>query len=384
MTRIFGFAVVGTNEEAVIKKVFDATKDTEKTLASALYAGLKKKPEGHYAITLSYGTMYTFYHLEKGKFYVDEFDGKQDDLIGIDAKQIEQYINAFKAGTDKPIAIKDAYAFVQEPLSADLTKENPFVIDYKTTRGYDYKFFKGFIEHILNNPSKYDSHVVKLCKVAFKEEKDRSLFKTNIMDNVVYFPKWLQPRGLEIQQISYNGWSVCGEIDGKYVTYETMYDPKGISKFGPVGNIELIGKFTEVYILTMLYPAWQQYTKTNFDIIAFGVIDMINSYLEFVRGEEFRRNWTPERKLKPASEFLVDMQDVIKEGKHHNKVGITKSNIYKTIDMLKKLYPKDFYNYMQRIGNHDTERFAEWFENRYKQGKKLFTNVPNDKEGVRA
>lgn len=345
-------------------KNFDATINAEQRIASALYEGYAKiKGKGTVLITKYYEDGYGFYSVENGEFRIDvtsdsEVENYNHELIG-------QLFNAYKIGTQKPLKITEAYTFLKEPREKNLR-----TLQLKTTLRFDYRTFETFIANVLAYPQKYSKKVYEVCKLVYGNRD--SLYSTPITEDMVLYPSWLQPRGFEQERITGTTWKMSAELDGQIVEYQVTYDAKGISKFGPVGSIELAGKLVEVYVHCLIEDAYKGYTENNLDYKIIQVVNSLNRYIEYVRGEDFRANYDKTGgKMKEPCEFIVDMTDLLHQ---MGDKRFTKEDIYTVINYFKN--NKSIFDSYYEHSNKCMEKFYPWFAERMSKGQKLFKNVP--------
>ncbi len=365
MAKVFEIMVMpeGKKSYSVVKN-FDATINAEQRIASALYDGyVRIKGKGSVLITKYYADGYGFYRVDNGVFKLD-CDGDRD-VQDYNHELIEQLFNAYKAETQKPLKIVEAYTFLKEPREKNLK-----VVPLNPALRFDYRTFEPFIANVLAYPQKYSKKVYEVCKLVYGNRA--SLYSTPITEDMVLYPSWLQPRGFESERVGSTTWKMSAELDGQILTYQITYDSKGISKFGPVGTIELAGKLVEIYVHCLIENAYKDYTENNMDYKIIQVVDILNRYIEYVRGEDFRANYNKTGgKMKEPCEFMVDMTELLRQMRDKR---FTKEDVYAVINYFKNNKTK-FDSYYEH-SNKCMEPFYPWFAGRMSRGQKLFKNVP--------
>lgn len=366
MAKVFEIMVIpeGKKSYTAIKN-FDATNNAEQVIASALYEGyMRIKGKGSVLITKYYEPGYGFYRVDNGEFKldcVDDFavEGYNHELIG-------QLFNAYKVGTQRPLKITEVYTFLKEPKA-----ENLKVVQLQPTLNFDYQTFGPFIDDVLTQTHMYRKKVYDVCKIVYGENK--SLYSTDIAEDMIYYPSWLQPKGFEQVRIGGTTWKMSAELDGKYVSFQVTYDTKGISKYGAVGTIELAGKLVEVYVHCLIESAYKDYTENNLDYKIIQVVQGLNRYIDYVRGVDYRANYDKTGgKMKEPSEFIVDMSQLLQMMPDKR---ITKDDVYRVIKCFKD--DKSLFERYYAHSNKCMEEFYPWFDGRTKKRQKLFKNVPN-------
>ena len=365
MAKVFEIMVrpEGKKEYKAIKN-FDATINAEQRIASALYDGyVKIKGKGRVLITKYYADGYGFYSVENGKFSLDVTG--DSDVKDYNHELIGQLFNAYKTGAQKPLKITEAYTFLKEPREKNLP-----ILQLNPTLRFDYRTFEPFIANVLAYPQKYSKKVYEVCKLVYGSRA--SLYSTPITEDMVLYPSWLQPRGFEQVRVGGTTWKMSAELDGHIVGYQITYDSKGISKFGPVGSIELAGKLVEIYVHCLIENAYKEYTENNLDYKVIQVVDILNRYIENIRGEDFRANYNKiGGKMKEPCEFIVDMTDLLHQ---MGDKRFTKDDIYAVINYFKN--NKSIFDSYYEHSNKCMEKFYPWFAGRMSKGQKLFKNVP--------
>ena len=341
-------------------KNFDATTNSEQIIASALYDGYAKiNGKGAVYITNYYADGYSHWNVKNGKFHCDVT--KYDDEKDLNHELIEQLFNAYKADTQKPVKIVEAYSFIKAKRQPNLP-----ILTLSKGLGYDYKIFENFIANVLSFPQKYSDKVYDLCKIVYSG--NHSLYSASVTD----YPDWLKPKGLEFKRLATCTWKMSAEIDGQIVQTQVTYDSKGISKFGPVGSLELAGKLVEKYVLYSLEDAYKKYTENNMDYKINQVVTRLNRYIEDIRGEDFRRNYDKlGGHMRTPDAYIVDMTDLLNS---FSDKRFNKDDVYAVISYFKN-DPQMFQQYYDK-SNKYMEPFYPWFEGRTKNGQKLFKNVP--------
>ena len=347
-------------------KNFDATINAEQRIASALYDGyVKIKGKGTVYITKYYADGYSYWNVENGVFKTSVTD--YDDVKDLNHDLIGQLFETYKAGSQTPLKIVEAYTFLKEKRAEGLKTLNlgsPF--------RYDFRVFETFIANVLNFPQKYSKKAYEVCRVVYSNKA--SLYSTPITEDMVLYPDWLQPKGFESERLGTCTWKMSAELDGLLVSTQVTYDSKGISKFGPVGKIELAGKLVENYVLFLLEESYKDFTENNMDYKISQVVNQLNRYIEGIRGEDYRRNYDKTGgHMKKPDEFMVDMTVLINSFPDRR---FNKNDIYAVINYFKN-DAKMFKQYYEK-SNKCMEQFYPWFEGRMTRGQKLFKNVPKN------
>lgn len=362
------FTIVLKNEKGQSKvyKNFNASENTEQTIASALYEGyVKLQGKGSVAITKYYDTSDAYWLVESDKVVCEISKYLPNRVKGINEDGIVQLFNAFKNGTQTPSHIVEAYNFLREHRRVDITN----TLDIQENFKYDFRVFDSFISNVINNPQKYDkTRVWRLCTIVYGN--NTGLYDTNIVEDMVQYPHWLQPKGFRSNRLDTTVWEMSAEIDGKIVETTVKYDLKGIQKYGAVGTIELAGKLVESYVLYVLLDAYKEYTENNIDYKISQVVNQLNRYIEHVRGVDYRENYKSDGKMKEPYEFIVDMQVLLTM---FSDKRINKNDVYAVINYFK--HNPDKFKQAYEKSNKYMEGFYPWFDGRVKQGQKLFKNV---------
>jgi len=371
MANIFTLVVLPEGKKQVkALKNFDATENPELNIASALFEGCHRtKGKGVVAITSCNNHSNFYYVIENMTFKDNEYYDKK--LRGIDVDAINNYFNAFKEGRQKPIKLPEAYSFIKSNPDTPITKELD-LSDLKVN--YDFTIFPNFIHSIFENPNDYDKKVVEICKTAYNNYPEPSLYGTRYLEDMVRYPDWLKPTSVETSRLDLTTWKITGDIDGQHIIYTVKYDSKGILNYGSVGIIELAGKLVEEYILYKLKDAYLDYTQNSIDYKISQITGTISRYLDDARGEDFRQNYDKTSGfMKNPDDFVIDMEMLVQYSRDDR---LTKKEIYEVIDHFKN-NPETFRKYADNSNSH-MDLFYPWFEGRVSKGKKLFKNVPKE------
>lgn len=368
MAKVYSIFLQPENSKSGRKyKNFDATINAEQRIASALYDGYAKlKGKGTVQIAKYYVRDYCYWKVVNGQYQCDVSEYESEDGVkDLNHKLIGQMFEAYKAGTHKPLKITEVYDFLKEKRAEDL---KPLTLDAPFR--YDFRVYETFIANVLNFPQKYSKKVYEICNVVYR--KKASLYSTPITEDMILYPDWLKPKGFESERLGTCTWKMSAELDGFLTSMQITYDSKGISKYGPVGTIELAGKLVEYYVLHVLEDAYKDFTEHNLDYKINQVVNQLNRYIEGIRGEDFRRNYDKSGgHMKEPDEFIVDMTVLLNSfpDKRFNKNDIyAVINYFKNnVQMFKQYYEKS---------NKCMEPFYPWFEGRMAKGQKLFKNVP--------
>lgn len=348
-------------------KNFDATDNSEFCIASALFEGnVCIKCKGVVAITKTYDYSCPFYCTENGRLKPLAAEDRR--VSGINYSKIQDNYQSFIKGEAKATKLPEAYTFIKE----EIDRASLPILNLGTELRYDYRIFPKFIKEILNNPDKYPSKIVEICKIVYGGQESPSLYGMSYSEDMVRYPRWLQPIGVIADRVGSTTWNISAEIDSQLAKLTVTYDSKGISEFGPVGLIELAGKIAEEFILGSLRDTYLHYTKDSIDYKICVITTDISRYIEYVRGEDFRKNYNSGF-MKNPDDFIVDMEQLLRASRDSR---MTKKEVYEVVDYFKN-NPSIFRKYAD-ASNSYMDQFYPWFEGRVSKGKNLFKNVPKD------
>ena len=200
MAIVFSLMVMPKNKKNYkVLLHFDATKNTEMSIASALYKGYEKiKGEGFVGINTYYIASYFYYTVEDGKFFEGVTDYSLMKKLNLDASLIGTLFEDYKAGRKKPLKLSEVYSFFKKERQSNLK-----VLKLKNIKGFDYRVVNEFFDKLKTNSKKYSKKVNDIFNIVYREN-----YRPEIAMDMIAYPDWLKPIGLKTERLQFNHWKM--------------------------------------------------------------------------------------------------------------------------------------------------------------------------------
>lgn len=356
-------------------KNFDATENSELKIANALYEGKQKsKLNEKVLITTYYSADYYVFSINNDELEVgnERYYNPEVLVKGINKDLVVKYYNDLLQGIKQAVKLPEAYKFLKSPYNSNLPKK-----EIHGNRYYNFRVFPCFVKDVLSHPSRYSEKGVDICKLLFTGLSDNEINDIEIAAEMVRFPTNYKPKVISAERIGYNKWTIKCELDGYLVSYNATYDTKGISKFGAICDIELVGNLVKNYLYSYLREDWLLYTNSDISFKVYTTAHLLSDYLYNKRGSDFRSRQGKEKNclIKSADEFIIDMSEVLNLGRNEDERRLTKDVLYEVINYLKS-HEEELSKYEKE--DSQNRDFYSWLKGRTSRNQNLFKNVPKE------